>query len=72
MHIETLKYYIPYIFKFNTSNIVSDTLPGESEQCNGIWIYTANKTQTKELIEELFTDIVIEEQTSNTIEGTRS
>lgn len=70
--METIKYYIPYIFKFNMQNIQTGTLPGISEQCNGIWIYTANKTQTKELIDELFTDRVIEEQTSNTIEGTRS
>lgn len=65
---QTLKYYIPYAFKFDTSNIVSDTLPGTSEQCNGIWIYNADKTKTKQVIQDLFTDKVIveEEETSTT------
>ena len=71
LDMQTLKYYIPYIFKFNTSNIVSDTLPGESEQCNGIWIYTANKTKTKQVIQDLFTDkVIVEEEDKNTITNT--
>lgn len=76
LDVQTLKYYIPYIFKFNTSNIISDTLPGESEKCNEIWIYTANKTKTKQLIQDLFTDkIIVEEDTdtnTNTIANTVS
>ena len=73
LDIETLKYYIPYIFKFNTSNIVSDTLPGEPEKCNEIWIYTANKTKTKQVIQDLFTDkVVVEEEDTNTIANTIS
>lgn len=68
LDMETLKYYIPYVFKFNTSNIVSDVLPGENEKCNGIWIYTANKTQTKQVVQDLFTDkVVVEEGDTNTI-----
>lgn len=71
LDMQTLKYYIPYIFKFNTENIVSDTLPGEAEKCNGIWIYTANKTKTKQVIEDLFTDkVIVEEEKTNTIENT--
>ena len=63
LDMQTLKYYIPYIFKFNTSNIVSDTLPGEPEKCNEIWIYTADKTKTKQVIQDLFTDkVVVEEE----------
>lgn len=72
LDIQTLKYYIPYIFKFDTSNIVSDTLPGESEKCNGIWIYNANKTKTKQIIQDLFTDkVVVEEENTNTISNTQ-
>lgn len=67
LDMQTLKYYIPYIFKFDTQNIKSETLPGVSEQCNGIWIYTANKRQTKELVEELFTDKIKEDEQTNTI-----
>ena len=72
LELQDLKYYIPYVFKFNTSNIVSDTLPGEPEYCNEIWIYTANKTKTKQVIEDLFTDkVVVEEETdTNTITNT--
>jgi len=66
LDVQTLKYYIPYIFKFNTSNIISDTLPGESEKCNEIWIYTANKTKTKQLVQDLFTDKIIEEEDTDT------
>lgn len=73
LDMQTLKYYIPYIFKFNTSNIISDTLPGESEKCNEIWIYTADKTKTKQLVQDLFTDkIVVEEENTNTITNTVS
>ena len=69
--MQTLKYYIQYIFKFNTANIISDTLPGESEKCNGIWIYTADKTKTKQVIEDLFTDkVLVEEEDNNTITNT--
>ena len=72
LKLQDLKYYIPYIFKFNTSNIVTDTLPGEPEYCNEIWIYTANKTKTKQVVEDLFTDkVVVEEETdANTITNT--
>ena len=71
LDMQTLKYYIPYIFKFNTSNIVSDTLPGEPEKCNEIWIYTADKTKTKQVIQDLFTDkVVVEEENTNTVTNT--
>ena len=65
LDFQTLKYYIPYAFKFNTSNIISDILPGENEQCNGIWIYTADKTKTKQIVQDLFTDKVIVEENEN-------
>lgn len=70
LELQTLKYYIPYIFKFNTQDIKTETLPGVPEQCNGIWIYTVDKSKTKEVVEELFTDKVIpieEETNTNTI-----
>ena len=70
LDMETIKYYIPYAFKFNMNNIQTGMLPGESEKCNGIWIYVANKTKTKQIVEELFTDIFIEED--NTLEDSNS
>ncbi|MBP3256077.1 MAG: LCP family protein [Clostridia bacterium] len=74
---ETAKYYIPYVFKFNAENIVSDMVPGVPEKVNGVWIYTANKAQTAQVVEDLFADRVYEENeettegtTENTVEGT--
>lgn len=67
--IDTIKYYVPYAFKFNMENIKSGMVPGTNEKCNGIWIYIANKKQTKELANELFTDIVIQDTNTNTIDG---
>lgn len=58
--METMKYYIPYAFKFNMENIKSGMVPGESEKCNGIWLYVADKKETKKLSDELFKDIVVE------------
>ena len=75
LNMQDMKYYIPYAFKFNTSNIVTDVLPGAPEECNGIWIYTADKTKTKQVVEDLFTDKIIEEESTdveqnNTVEQT--
>lgn len=71
--METIKYYVPYAFKFNMEAIQTGTLPGTSEQCNGIWLYVANKKQTKELVEEMFSDKIIEnKEITNTIEGTNT
>lgn len=72
LSMETIKYYIPYVFKFNMDKIKTATLPGASEQCNGIWIYVSNSKQTKEVVDELFTDIVINDEDANTIEDTNT
>ena len=61
LSMDNAKYYIPYAFKFNMENIKTDTVPGTPEQVNGIWIYTANKKQTAQVVENLFTDKVEEE-----------
>ena len=63
LSIQEMKYYIPYAFKFDTSNIITDVLPGEPEKCNGTWIYTADKAKTAQVVEDLFTDKIIEEVT---------
>ena len=66
LSLQDMKYYIPYAFKFNASNIVSDVLPGKAEQCNGIWIYSADKEKTKQVVEDLFTDKkIIDENIEN-------
>lgn len=61
-HLETnipldlIKDYIPYAIEFNTENIKSEMLPGEPQQCNGVWLYIENKEETKQIVQELFGD----------------
>ena len=31
-------------------------LPGEPQQCNGVWLYIENKEETKQIVQELFGD----------------
>ena len=62
LEMQDMKYYIPYAFKFNTENIVTDVLPGTPELCNGVWIYTADRTKTKQVVEDLFTDKIVTEE----------
>lgn len=55
--INTAKDYIPYIVEFNTENILTATLPGtvpSLKSTNNVSIYVVNKTEAKELIEEIF------------------
>ncbi|MGN1327140.1 MAG: LCP family protein [Clostridia bacterium] len=54
MEISELKSYIPYAVNFNAENIKTGMVPGESEMCNGVSLYIANKKKTAELVEELF------------------
>ncbi len=56
LSIDTIKDYVPYVVEFNPSDLKTGTLPGASEQCNGIWIYTYNKTQTATMVKSLFED----------------
>jgi len=64
---EYIKNYIPYAVSFNTENMQTATLPGQPEKCNGVWLYVHDKTETKELIDELFLGIKQEEDDANTI-----
>lgn len=51
-----IKDYVPYAVDFDVNNLKTGMLPGESEKCNGIWIYTYNKKESKELVNELFVE----------------
>lgn len=67
LDLNTMKYYVPYIFKFNTENIQSDMVPGVPEKVNGVWIFSANKSQTAQIVEDLFTDKIYEEETAESL-----
>ncbi len=71
MTFNTIKDYIPYAVSFNTENLKTGVLPGVPELCNKVYIYTVNKKQTKEVVEELFgqEEDIIDENT-NTIGDT--
>lgn len=67
MSFDTIKDYLPYAVSFNTENLQTGTLPGIPELCNGVWIYTVNKKETTNIVEELFKDKELEENDENTI-----
>lgn len=54
--------YLPYAIEFKTENLMMDDLPGQSDKCNGIWIFVHNKKATKELIQEMFLNDVAQEK----------
>ena len=45
--------YVPYASDVDFENIKMEQLPGESELCNGVWIYVYNKSETEDLIEDI-------------------
>lgn len=67
MSFDTIKDYLPYAVSFNTENLQTGTLPGTPEKCNGVWIYTVNKNETKKIVEELFEDKQPEENEGNIV-----
>lgn len=55
--------YIPHILKFNTSNLRSEQLPGQSAMINELWFYQANKQKTKSLVDELMIYLELDDKT---------
>lgn len=53
-----VKDYIPYAVEFNTDNLQTETLPGESSRIparTGLWFFQYDKNATQELVSELYT-----------------
>lgn len=69
LDIEVIKDYVPYVTEFNPQDLKSGTLPGASEQCNGIWIYNYNKKQTQTMVKTLFEDeeVITDEEVAQSI-----
>lgn len=66
--LASIKAYVPYAVNFNADNIKTGMVPGEAEMCNGVSLYIANSSKTKELVEELFpTDNEESENEENTV-----
>ena len=74
LDFNVLKDYVPYAVNFNTENLKTGTLPGVSEKCNGVWIYTADEEKTEIMIEDLFSDeeVIPEEELANVINGSNT
>ena len=49
------KDYVPYVVDFQISDLKSATLPGQSEKCNGVWLFIQDKIETKNTIMDFFT-----------------
>ena len=45
--------YIPYAIKVNIDDVIMEQLPGNSELCNGVWVFIHNQKSTDELILEI-------------------
>ena len=54
VNIDEMKHYLPYLIDFNLEDIESNTLPGQPEKCNGVWLYISNGKETKSMINEEF------------------
>ena len=71
--LDYAKDYIPYAVEFSTDNIVTGVLPGENTNKNtsGTWVFVHDQEETDELVQELFYDRDLEQETTeeNTTEG---
>ena len=52
--LSDVKDYIPYAVEFNMENLKTGAIPGAPTMINNLSFFEYNKTQTKDLIEELF------------------
>jgi len=45
--------YLPWAVNFDTANINSSQVAGESEKCNSLWFFVYNPTETKEIVRKM-------------------
>lgn len=69
--INVAKDYIPYAVNYKTENLKTEVLPGVPEKCNNVWIYTVNKKEAQNVIDELFPTEIAEES-NNTSNNTNT
>ena len=74
LELSFIKDYVPYAVEFDTENIKSATLPGTTpdvKDTNGVSIFVADKTASKELIQSMFyEDEANENNDENTVANT--
>ena len=54
LDFNTIKDYVPYIVEFNMDELKTGQVPGEAELTNGVWVYSADEVELKEMIDDLF------------------
>ena len=64
----TAKGYVPSLFGFDTNHLVTNALPGEPKYANGVAVFIASQSKTKDLINTMFLQVV--DNTEKTTEGT--
>lgn len=57
-----MKDYIPYAIEFSTENLQTGTLPGTNEKINSLWFFKASKSESKELVSQMFEIEQVEEE----------
>lgn len=70
--IDLLKKYVPSAVNFDTENLQTETLPGNPEKCNGVWLFILDKAKSKKYIQELDQKLLgqtDEEETTNNSEN---
>ena len=56
LDVSKAKDYAPYAVEFKTENLKTATLPGTPQMLNSISFFLHDKTETKKIVEELFSD----------------
>lgn len=51
--LDVMKQYIAPAVNFNVDNLETGTIPGVNEKCNGVWVFIANKYNTKTYLTEM-------------------
>lgn len=65
--INTMKNYLPYAVEFKTDNLKQAALPGESKKLQDIlWFFIYDKKETNKLVQELFYENEITDESENT------
>ena len=65
---DVAKDYVPYAVEFDTSNLLTDALPGtvpDLNKTNNVSIFVHDKAKTKELVQELFFNRDMEDTNDN-------
>ena len=71
LKLDDLYPYVPWAVSFDTTNISSNQVAGQSQKCNELWFFVCNSVETKKIVTEMtnYVDGVetVEEESSNTV-----